>query len=412
MIVVTTPAGQIGSHVVHDLLAVGSSVRVIVRDVSRLASEVRRRVDVVEGSHGDPRVIDRALHGADALFWVAPPDTSRTLEETYLDFTKPAATRFDRCVPAATARARREPILRPGLCRHDARQERGNGQCRAAVRADAHDFPRLVRNDAGAVHFGPDPRNGIVKKNGNTILVTGGTSGIGRALAEAFHARGNRVVIAGRRQAIIDAITAANPGMEGISLDVREPDGVAWLRRELACRFPDLNVVVNNAGISREEAWNTNAPDLQPARDIIATNIVGALDVAAAVLPILLQQPAATIITTTSGLAFVPRANYPTYCASKAFLHSWLQSLRHQLRHTTVEVLELAPPYVQTELAGQQQAIDPAAMPLHDYVAEVLNLLEQSNPPNGEILVERVTMLRQAERNGIYADIYERMNPA
>jgi uncharacterized oxidoreductase len=123
----------------------------------------------------------------------------------------------------------------------------------------------------------------------------------------------------------------------------------------------------------------------------------------AALLPTLKAKPNAAIITTTSGLAFVPRNNFPTSCASKAFLHSWLQSLRVQLRGSSVEVLELAPPYVQTELSGPHQLSDPHAMPLAAYITEVMQLLADPNPPGGEILVERVRGERWAERDGDYA---------
>lgn len=249
-----------------------------------------------------------------------------------------------------------------------------------------------------------------MKMTENTIFVAGGTSGIGRALAEAFHARGNRVVVAGRRQALLDEMKAANAGMEAILLDVRDPDGIARLGDELAGRFPDLNVVLNNAGFSRPDAWNGDVPEIEMARGIIDTNITGALNVAAAVLPILLRQPAATFITTTSGLAFVPVAGFSTYSASKAFLHSWLQSLRRQLRDTAVEVLELAPPYVQTELVWPGQASDPKAMPLAEYVADVLRQLEQADLPDGEILVREAAAYRSAERDGTYAEHFDALN--
>ncbi|MGQ9371695.1 SDR family oxidoreductase [Azospirillum sp. ST 5-10] len=247
---------------------------------------------------------------------------------------------------------------------------------------------------------------------GRTMLITGGTSGIGRGLAEAFHRLGNHVIITGRRQALIDEITAAHPGMHGLPADMRDPTAIARLAEDVQSLFPDLDVLVNNAGISRQEAWDGDAIDIDTSLAIVETNIVGVLRLTAALLPTLARQPSATIITTTSGLAFVPRSNYPTYCASKAFLHSWLQSLRHQLRHTPIEVIELPPPYVRTELAGPRQASDPAAMPLADCIAEVVGLLQKPTPAGGEILVERVKALRMAERSGVYREIYASLNPA
>ncbi|MBY5325638.1 SDR family oxidoreductase [Rhizobium leguminosarum] len=241
-----------------------------------------------------------------------------------------------------------------------------------------------------------------MQMTGNTILITGGTSGIGRGLAEAFHRLGNQVIIAGRRQRRLDETTAANPGMLAFQLDVQDPAAIEAFAARVREKIPELNVLVNNAGISRPESL-TAEPDLLVSRDIIETNIMSVLHMTAALLPALETKPNSAIITTTSGLAFVPRNNFPTYCASKAFLHSWLQSLRVQLRGSSIEVLELAPPYVQTELSGPHQLSDPHAMPLAAYITEVMQLLADPNPPGGEILVERVRGERFAERDGDYA---------
>lgn len=251
-----------------------------------------------------------------------------------------------------------------------------------------------------------------MKLSGNTILITGGTSGIGRALATEFHKRGNRVIITGRRQALLDEIVDAHPGMSAFQLDVDDPANIGRVAAQVKDEFAGLNVLVNNAGISRPEGLADGEFDPALSEAIIRTNIVGVLNVTSALLPLLQRQPVASIVTTTSGLAFVPRAHYPTYCASKAFLHSWLQALRTQLKDSAVEVLELVPPYVQTELAGPDQASDPNAMPLDDYIAEVIQLIGDGETPAGEILVERVKMLRRAESKGTYTEIYARLNGA
>jgi uncharacterized oxidoreductase len=247
---------------------------------------------------------------------------------------------------------------------------------------------------------------------GNTILITGGTSGIGRALAEALHDRGNRVIITGRRASLLEEISTARPGLVGMPLDLDDPHSLERLVNDVRARFPELNVLVANAGISRAEDMTAEDWDVSAARSIVETNIMGVLRVTAAFLPLLKNRPGATIMATSSNLAFIPRADFPTYCASKAFLHSWLQSLRHQLRTVPVDVFELAPPYVQTELTGNHQVSDPRAMPVAAYVAEVLHLLETGDHPGGELLVERDRARRWAERDGRYVETFAAMNPS
>ena len=251
-----------------------------------------------------------------------------------------------------------------------------------------------------------------MKLTGNTILVTGGTSGIGRALAEAFHDRGNRVIVAGRRQALLDEVTAGRPGMAGVPLDLGDPASLTRLTDEARARFPELNVLVANAGISRPEDLAADGWDASAAERIVETNVLGTLRVTAALLPVLTRRADAVLMATTSDLAFVPRADYPTYCASKAFLHSWLQSLRHQLRRAPVEVLELIPPYLQTTLTGDRQASDPRAVPLDAYVAEVMRLLAAGDHPGGEVLAERARPARFAEREGRYDATFAAKNAA
>lgn len=245
----------------------------------------------------------------------------------------------------------------------------------------------------------------------NSILITGGTSGIGRALAESFHGRGNQVVVTGRRQALLEQLSTERPGLIGLPLDVNDPASLSSLVANVQARVPNLNVVIANAGISFPEDMAADNWDAAAAETIVQTNILGVLRVAAALLPLLKGKPGATFMATSSSLAFIPRATLPTYCASKAFLHSWLQSLRYQLRTVPVEVLELAPPYVQTELMGANQASDPKALPLASFVTEVIELLERQEHPRGELLVERDRARRWAERDGQYDAIFNSMNP-
>ena len=251
-----------------------------------------------------------------------------------------------------------------------------------------------------------------MRMSGNTMLVTGGTSGIGRMLAETFHDLGNTVVVAGRRQALLDEVSAARPGIAGLQLDLDDPASVQRAGARIRERFPSLNVLVANAGISSTEDMTAPGWDSAASEAMVQTNITGVLRQFAAFLPMLNGKDGATVMTTTSNLAFVPRAVFPTYCATKAFLHSYLQSLRWQLRGTNVEVLELAPPYVATELTGKHQASDPRAMPLDAFVAEVMTLLERADHPGGEVLVERARDTRTAEREGRYEALFAAMNPA
>ncbi len=231
-------------------------------------------------------------------------------------------------------------------------------------------------------------------KGSNTILITGGGSGIGRALAEAFHRLGNKVIIAGRRKDVLEAAVAANSGMSYEILDVQDLAKLKSFAAEITSKYPSLNVLVNMAGIMQAEDL-VNAPDPSVIDATIATNFTAPLQLTAALLQHLKQQAQSTVINVSSGLAFTPLALTPTYSATKAAIHSWSVSLRYQLRDTSVEVLELAPPYVQTELMGKHQANDPRAMPLADFISEVMDILS-TQPDAREILVKSVYPLRFA----------------
>lgn len=246
---------------------------------------------------------------------------------------------------------------------------------------------------------------------GNTILITGGGSGIGRGLAEAFHKLGNHVVIAGRDQKRLADVTSANRGMRALTADMASPESVRSFAARVTADFPSLNVAILCAGVMmREDILNQHEP-LTDVDAIIATNFTGVVHLTVGLLPLLRRQPQATIMTVSSGLAFVPMAMTPTYCASKAALHSYTQSLRYQLQQTSVEVIELIPPYVQTHLLGPSQAKDPAAMPLADFIAETMDILK--NEPNvREINVQRVHALRFAAEAGQakYDELFKEMN--
>lgn len=248
-----------------------------------------------------------------------------------------------------------------------------------------------------------------MKLTGNTILITGGGSGIGLGLAEAFHALGNQVIIAGRRKQRLDATTAKNPGMAAMTLDIEDPAKIRAFAGEVAAQYPTLNVLINNAGIMRIEKLKAQQDDLVDAESIIATNLLGPIRLTAALLPQLHKQPQSTIMNVSSGLAFVPMAPTPTYCATKAAIHSYTESLRYQLRGSTVEVLELIPPYVRTDLLGG--ANDPRAMPLDKFIAETMEILK-TQLKAVEICVENVQRLRFAAESGHYEEVFNGLNDA
>ncbi len=246
-----------------------------------------------------------------------------------------------------------------------------------------------------------------MKMQGNTILITGGGSGIGRGLAEALHKEGNHVIIAGRRRQLLDEVAAANPGMSAEVLDVDSADTIKQFAQTLIGKYPKLNAVLHNAGMMRIEDLKQGKSD--DAEKTITTNLLGPIRLNSALLPHLLKQPGAAVLTVSSGLAFTPLAMTPTYCAAKAAIHSYTQSLRFQLRGTSVQVIEIVPPYVQTGLMGERQKNDPAAMPLAEYISETMSLL-MSQPAAEEILVERVKPLRFSAESGKYGEFYTTFN--
>lgn len=222
----------------------------------------------------------------------------------------------------------------------------------------------------------------------NTIFITGGTSGIGRALAERFHALGNQVIIAGRRQALLDEVTAANPGMDGIALDIGDPADIERVAARLIAEYPALNVLINNAGIMPFDD-PASAIDDTVSRRILDTNLLGPIRLTAALVEHLKTRPRATIIHNTSVLAYVPIATNAVYSASKAALHSYALSQRYQLKNTSVAVQEIAPPWVDTDLI--RKSGDPRAMPLDAFIAETMERLGGDDP---EVIVEAIRDMR------------------
>jgi uncharacterized oxidoreductase len=214
---------------------------------------------------------------------------------------------------------------------------------------------------------------------GNTVFITGGTSGIGRGLAEAFHQRGNQVIISGRREDRLKEICAHCSGMAYFVLDVTRVESIRAVAQRAIAKFPALNCVINNAGVQMHisAVHSLNDQDLQAEID---TNLLGPIRVTAAFLSHLEHRPDATLMNVSSGLAFVPMARFPVYCATKAAIHSWTLSLRRQLRESDVKVIEIIPPWVATELGGLSKpapnTADRGPMPLDVFLRETLKELE------------------------------------
>nr|BFE69022.1 SDR family NAD(P)-dependent oxidoreductase [Actinoplanes digitatis] len=246
--------------------------------------------------------------------------------------------------------------------------------------------------------------------SGNTIFIPGSTSGIGLALALALRARGNKVIVGGRRAELLGQIAAEHPDVDTVQIDTADPASIDAAAKEVLARHPDLNVLVAMVSIMRVEDWHTPGSFLASAEAIITTNVLGPIRLIAAFIEHLRARPDATIVTVSSGLAFAPLKATPSYNASKAAIHMLSESIRLQLADTTVKVVELEPPSVRTSLLPGQESSE-FAMPLDEFVAEVVGLLE-SQPTAKEIQVERVKFLRYAEARGDYDQVVTTLNAA
>ncbi|MNX48199.1 Serine 3-dehydrogenase [compost metagenome] len=236
-----------------------------------------------------------------------------------------------------------------------------------------------------------------MQMTGNTIFITGGTSGIGRALAQQFHSLGNKVIIAGRRQALLDEVAAAHPGIEGVALDISDAADIDRVAAQLIRDYPTLNVLINNAGIMPFDDPSGRIDDAV-SRQILDTNLLGPIRLTSALIEHLKAQPRATIIHNTSVLAYVPIATNAVYSASKAALHSYALSQRFMLKGTGVSVQEIAPPWVDTDLI--KKSGDPRAMPLDAFIAETMKGLATDAP---EVFVEAIRALRDNPGVGEHA---------
>ena len=229
-----------------------------------------------------------------------------------------------------------------------------------------------------------------------TVLIVGGTSGIGRGLAQRFADAGSTVIVGGRSPGPQD-------GLETVRIDVTDPDSILRARDEVLDAHPDLDVVVTMSGVMLPEDLRDPA-HIAAAETTIATNLLGTIRVIDAFTPHLLARGSGTILTVSSGIAFLPFPLMATYGASKAGVHSYTESLRAQLAGTGIEVAELVPPAVATPA---MEKLNPAAVPVDAYLDEVMELLA-AEPMAREIIVKGALPLRWAERDGTYAELLER----
>ena len=227
-----------------------------------------------------------------------------------------------------------------------------------------------------------------MKLIGNTIFITGGGSGIGRGLAEALHKLGNKVIIAGRRRSHLDAVVAANPGMAALELDIADPASIDRAAKQLIAEHPDVNVLINNAGIMQPDQAAGKIDDALLLATV-NTNLIGPIRMTSALIEHLKTKDGAVVAYTSSVLGFVPLAVTAVYSSTKAALHSYALSQRFMLRDSKVRVLEIAPPWVRTELMNSQEAEQ--AMPLEQFIEETLAVLRTDAD---EILVDAAKPLR------------------
>ena len=241
----------------------------------------------------------------------------------------------------------------------------------------------------------------------NTVFVPGATSGIGLALALRLHAAGNTVIVGGRRRELLERIAAEHPGIHTVRIDTADAESIASASARVIAEHPEVNVLVAMAGIMRAEDWRSPG-FLADAEAMVTTNLLGPIRLVAAFVEHLQTRPASTIVTVSSGLAHTPLRATPTYNATKAAIHMLSESIRLQLAGTSVQVLELVPPAVQTDLMPGHAEND-IALPLDAFVDEVMTLLE-TQPDAHEILVERVKPLRFSEVNGAYDAVVAMVN--
>ena len=228
----------------------------------------------------------------------------------------------------------------------------------------------------------------------NTILITGGGTGIGLAIVEAFLEKNNKVIICGRRESVLKDVKKKYPEVEYLVTDLRKPDQVRLLYQWTVKKFPDVNILINNAGIQRAFSFN-NPESLEDITEEIEINISSPVQLCSLFVKNFISKKESAIVNVSSGLGFAPLAFMPVYCATKAALHSFTMSMRHQLKSTSVNVIELIPPIVDTDLdqgrRGKRGEVDRGIDP--EIVAKALVKGMETDDP--EIIVGMAKNLRE-----------------
>jgi uncharacterized oxidoreductase len=247
-----------------------------------------------------------------------------------------------------------------------------------------------------------------MKIQDNTILITGGATGIGFALAESLVKAGNKVIICGRRQAKLSEAKTKIPALETIECDVTDEKQRESLFETVKTKFGSLNILINNAGIQRIVKLKKGTRGLLECNDEIQTNLVSPICLSALFIPLLSEKKESAIINISSGLAFIPLATKLVYCATKAAVHSFTVCLRHQLKDTSIKVFEIIPPTVDTDLFGPRTTGTSNAkrMPPSELAAAVIPALAKDQ---FEIPVGEAQALVQASKTDFYL-MFNRMN--
>jgi uncharacterized oxidoreductase len=222
-----------------------------------------------------------------------------------------------------------------------------------------------------------------MKINGNTVLITGGATGIGYGLAEIFFKAGNQVLICGRRQAKLEEAGKKLPGLQTFQCDITSKKGRESLFNWVKTKHPDMNVLVNNAGVSGLIDFKKGIPEVLKSEDEIETNVKAPVLLSGYFIPLLLEKKEAAIVNISSGLAFVPIADSPLYGATKAALHSFSLALRHQLKDTSIKIFELMPPICDTDLGREPGDNSPRpahlkGIPPSEFAVEALEAIKNN----------------------------------